>query len=167
MRVGKLFIFMFVMLMMAASPSSLRAQDVSVPEPALMDMCPVCGMLVGKYPEWVASVVYKDGHAHHFDGAKDMFKFIFNMEKYVTTHSLTDIDHIAVTEYYDLRKINARTAFFVIGSDVTSPMGHDMVPLASRADAEEFLADHTGKRILLFDEVTDEIARKLDDGVFE
>ena len=44
------------------------------PKPGAKDLWPVCGMLVSKYPNWVATIVYKDGHAHHFDGAKDMFK---------------------------------------------------------------------------------------------
>jgi hypothetical protein len=41
-------------------------------------------MLVSKYPNWVATIVYKDGHAHHFDGAKDMFKFWHDPAKYAS-----------------------------------------------------------------------------------
>jgi hypothetical protein len=44
-------------------------------------------MLVSKYPHWVATIVYQDGHAHHFDGAKDMFKFWFEPAKYAAGHS--------------------------------------------------------------------------------
>jgi hypothetical protein len=39
-------------------------------------------MVVSKYPAWVATVVYKDGHAHHFDGAKDLFKYLFDVPRY-------------------------------------------------------------------------------------
>jgi hypothetical protein len=31
-------------------------------------------------------------------------------------------------------------------------MGHEFVPLASRADAEDFLKDHKGERALTFDQ---------------
>jgi nitrous oxide reductase accessory protein NosL len=41
-------------------------------------------------------------------------------------------------------------------------MGHEMIPLGSRADAEEFLRDHHGKRIVQFDEVTREVLTRLD-----
>jgi copper chaperone NosL len=55
----------------------------------------------------------------------------------------------------------------VIGSEVTGPMGHELIPLASRADAEEFLRDHQGRRILRFNEVGKEIPAKLDAGRFD
>jgi len=43
-------------------------------------------------------------------------------------------------------------------------MGHELVPLASRQDAEEFMADHKGKRILTFDQVGVEVLKTLDKG---
>ena len=50
------------------------------------------------------------------------------------------------------------------GSDVLGPMGHELVPLASRQEAEEFMADHKGKRVLTFDQVSAEILKALDKG---
>lgn len=147
--------------------SSVRAQTVEVPDPGMMDTCPVCGMLVSKYREWWATIVFTDGHVHHFDGAKDMFKFLFDMGKYDDRHVRENVSDIAVTEYYDLKRIDARQALYVVGSDVYGPMGHEFVPLANREDAEAFMADHAGKRILTFDEVTADLAAKLDQGVFE
>ena len=44
------------------------------------------------------------------------------------------------------------------------PMGHELVPLATKADAEDFLKDHLGTRILRFDDVTPEIIAKVDAG---
>ncbi|MBF0247358.1 MAG: nitrous oxide reductase accessory protein NosL [Alphaproteobacteria bacterium] len=155
-------------LMVMNAPFARAAElDIQVPAPRVMDACPVCGMLVAKYREWVATVVYKDGHAHHFDGAKDMFKFLFDMAKYGDGHTPGDIERIGVTEYYDLRKIDAKGAFYVVGSDVTGPMGHELVPFASRADAEAFLADHRGVRVLEFPDVTAGLPAMLDRGVFE
>ncbi|MBU1236568.1 MAG: nitrous oxide reductase accessory protein NosL [Gammaproteobacteria bacterium] len=136
------------------------------PKPGPKDTCPVCGMLVSKYPNWVATIVYKDGHAHHFDGAKDMFKFWFDPPKYVAGHSQKMITAIWVTEYYGLRKIDARKAWYVIGSDVLGPMGHEFVPLANQADADDFLREHKGKRMLRFDEVSAAMTLDLDEGRF-
>lgn len=138
----------------------------AIPKPGPKDLCPVCGMLVAKYPHWVATIVYKDGHAHHFDGAKDMFKFWFDPPKYAAGHRREQMARIAVTDYYNLQPIDAKTALYVIGSDVLGPMGHEFVPLASMADAEEFLKEHKGKRILRFDQITKEMPLQLDNGKF-
>ncbi len=140
------------------------AQNVVKPGPK--DLCPVCGMLVSKYPNWVAVVQYKDGHAHFFDGAKDLFKYLHDLTKYAPGHRREDVAVIQVTDFYSLMRIDAQKAFFVVDSDVLGPMGHELVPLATRADAEDFLKDHKGKRILGFAEVTRELPFKLDDGKF-
>lgn len=140
------------------------AGEVVVPAPAANAICPVCGMFVAKYTEWVASIVYKDGHAHHFDGAKDLFKFLADPRRYVAGHKDGDVVAVAVTDYYALGRIDARKAFYVIGSDVLGPMGHELVPLASKAEAEEFMKDHQGKAILTFPQVTPEVIDRLDKG---
>ena len=139
----------------------------TTPEPGLKDTCPVCGMFVAKYPEWIATVLYKDGHAHHFDGAKDLFKYLLELEKWAPGHNSNDMAGIGVTEYYGLSRIRARDAWYVIGSDVLGPMGHELIPLETEADAKEFLHDHAGKKILRFDEVGMPLLKKLDEGDFE
>ena len=45
-------------------------------------------------------------------------------------------------------------------------MGLELVPLATRADAEDFVKDHKGKRILRYEEVTPEIIARVDSGKF-
>lgn len=154
-------------LMVVLLSVKVTAEPVTVPNPGQKDTCPVCGMFVALYPEWVATVLYKDGHAHHFDGAKDMFKYLLDMPKWAPGHQTEDIAVIAVTEYYGLSRIDARDAWYVIGSDVLGPMGHEPIPLETRGDAEEYMADHAGKRILRFDDITLELLEKLDHGRFD
>ena len=156
----------FFIAALLAAWVGLAAAQAPVPKPGAKDLCPVCGMLVAKYPHWVATIVYKDGHAHHFDGAKDMFKFWFDPPKYAAGHSREQMVAIRVTDYYNLQLIDAKAAFYVIGSDVLGPMGHELVPLATRADAEDFMKEHKGRRILGVAEVTREIPFRLDDGKF-
>jgi copper chaperone NosL len=124
-------------------------------------------MLVAKYPAWVAVARYRDGHAHFFDGAKDLFKYLFDQPRYAPGRRREDIAGLSVTEFYGLTRVEATQAWYVIGSDVLGPMGHEFVPLASRAEAEEFMRDHKGKRILVFAEITAEWAEKLDRARFE
>ena len=150
------------LLLALALPVGAGTPAFSIPDPAPRDLCPVCGMVVSKYPAWIGTVVYKDGHAHHFDGAKDLFKYLFDVSRYVKGDRVQDIVRIGVTEYYAVKRIDARIAWYVIGSDVLGPMGRELIPLASRADAEEFLHDHQGKRILRFEEVTRAVIDRLD-----
>jgi nitrous oxide reductase accessory protein NosL len=63
--------------------------------------------------------------------------------------------------------MDARAAWYVIGSDTLGPMGHELVPLKTQAEAEEFRKDHHGKRILRFDDVTPALLENLDHGKFE
>ena len=144
-----------------------RGADGAPPIPGPRDLCPVCGMLVAKYPNWVAIVEHEGGRARFFDGAKDLFKYLFDVPKYGGSGKSAGVVRRWVTEFYGLTRIEARKALFVVGSDVLGPMGNELVPLASREEAEEFLADHKGRRILTFAEVSRDLVEKLDAARFE
>jgi nitrous oxide reductase accessory protein NosL len=132
------------------------------PKPSPEEKCPVCGMFVAKYPDWTGVITFAGGERQYFDGAKDLFKYLFGLEKYNPQKTPGDIRHIHVTDYYDMKFIDANAAFFVIGSDVYGPMGRELIPLASRPDAETFMKDHNGIKILQFDEITPETISGLD-----
>lgn len=51
--------------------------------------------------------------------------------------------------------------------DVLGPMGHELIPLLSKEDADELLTDHKGSRVIHFDQVKTELLLKLDEGKFE
>jgi nitrous oxide reductase accessory protein NosL len=138
------------------------AAEIEPLQPSKKDKCPVCGMFVYKYPDWVAQIIFTDRSVVFFDGAKDFFKFYFDIKKYSPEKSQKDIAAIYVSEYYEMKLIKAENAFFVIGSDVYGPMGHELIPFASRADAEEFMNDHKGRRILKFEGVKPNVIKKLD-----
>jgi copper chaperone NosL len=150
-----------------SAPAHAAAATVSVPAPKPDDVCPVCGMFVAKYPHWIATVVFKDGHADHFDGGKDFFKYMLDMKKYARGRTREQIAVMAVTSYYDAARIDASAAFYVLGSDVLGPMGHELVAHAGEAGAKEFLSDHKGRRILRFADVTPALLDALDQGRFE
>ena len=119
-------------------------------------------MFVAKYPDFVTRIIFTDGTYAVFDGAKDMFKYYFNLKKYNAAKELTDIASISVTDYYEMSSIDGREAWFVVGSDVYGPMGRELMPFAGEADAQGFLKDHSGKKILRFEEVTPDVIKELD-----
>jgi copper chaperone NosL len=139
---------------------------VKLPAPGPRDTCPVCGMFVAPYPYWVATVVWRDGKAVHFDGAKDLFKYLSDLPRYEPGRQRGDIVAMGVTGYYATERIDASQAWYVIGSDVLGPMGHELVPHDSEADAKEFVTDHKGRRVLRFADITPTLLAALDAGKF-
>ncbi|WP_374408688.1 nitrous oxide reductase accessory protein NosL [Hydrogenophaga sp.] len=141
-------------------------KPVKLPAPGPRDTCPVCGMFVAPYPYWIATVVWRDGKAVHFDGPKDFFKYLLELPKYEPGRQRSDIVSMGVTDYYGTQRIDAAGAWYVIGSDVLGPMGHELVPQDTEADAKEFMADHKGRRVLRLADVTMPLLLGLDAGKF-
>lgn len=142
--------------------SAAGAADKPSLKPTAKDKCPVCGMFVAKYPDFVAQVSFRDGTAAFFDGAKDMFKYHLNVKTYAPSKKLSDIVAVHVTDYYSLAPVDGRTAWYVVGSDVYGPMGKELIPFARESDAREFLKDHKGKTVLRFGQVTAALLKELD-----
>ena len=131
-------------------------------KPSQKDKCPVCGMFVAKYPDFLAEIVFKDGTYVVFDGTKDMFKYYHNLKKYNPSKRPEDIDSIYVTDYYTLTLIDGYQGYYVVGSDVYGPMGRELIPLEKAADAEGFMKDHKGNSVLKFRQITPDIIKALD-----
>ena len=114
--------------------------------------CPVCGMFVAKYPQWVATIETPEKKLY-FDGVKDMMKYIFEQKK--------NFEKVYVSDYYKLKKLDARKAFYVMGSNVYGPMGTELIPFASESEAATFMKDHNGKRIVSFSEIDEKLVKSL------
>ena len=118
------------------------------------DKCPICGMFVYKYPNWVAQILYKNKH-YSFDGVKDLMKYYFEHKD--------DITKILVTDYYTQKTIDATKAYYVIGSDIYGPMGDELIPFKNERDAKTFYMDHRAKKVVHFNDITQEEVYKLDE----
>jgi len=118
------------------------------------DKCPVCGMFLYKYPQWIARIEYKDTNVS-FDGIKDMMKYYFEHPE--------SIKNLLVQEYYTQEVINAKKAYFVIGSDIYGPMGNELIAFKDEASAKQFYFDHNAKKILKFDEIKPDDVYQLDE----
>ncbi len=149
-------------LALAAIPGRTARGDEPPLVPGPEEKCPVCGMFVARHPGWLAGVRFTDGEHAVFDGAKDLFRFLLGDERDGRGHTARDVRSAFVTDYYSVRQVDARGAWFVVGSDVLGPMGQELVPFADERAAREFTADHEGRRILRFDEVTLALVEDLD-----
>ncbi len=138
------------------------AAQKAPPAPSAESKCQVCGMFVAKYPDWTGVIVYKDATPVYFDGPKDLFTYYLDSGKYDPARKRSDIAALYVKDYYSLNFIDGRKAFYVFGSDVNGPMGRELVPFAKKADAEGFLHDHKGMKILRIGEITAAMLKTLD-----
>jgi copper chaperone NosL len=159
-RLGRLMPIVLICLLL--SFSAALAVPAAVPSPAAKDKCPVCGMFVAKYPDWVAIVTFKDSTSLFFDGPKDFFIYYHNMKKYTPGRDQVSISAVTVKDYYTLKPVDARKTSFVIGSDVYGPMGKELVPFEKTAASIAFLKDHGGKKILHFKDINPAILRSLE-----
>lgn len=145
-------------LLLAGGPDTTVAGPPSgYVTPGKGDKCPVCGMFVAKYPDWAAQVRFTDGAREVFDGVKDLFRYLAGMGRYGGTHKRGEVAAVFATDYYSLEPVDGVAAFYVAGSDVYGPMGKELIPFALRAEAEGFLRDHRGSRIVGFEEALREI----------
>lgn len=165
----RLRIFMYVQVICLLSVFSLssfagaaEAVGKGTPKPTARDKCPVCGMFVAKYPDWTMIVQFKDGSHVFFDGTKDMFKYLFDMKRYDPSRKAEDVQAVLVKDYYRLSFMDARKAWYIIGSDIYGPMGRELIPLEKESDAKEFMIDHKGKKILKYTDITRELIKTLD-----
>mgnify|MGYP005635093119 CR=1 FL=1 len=126
------------------------------------ERCPVCGMFVKPFPKWITQIQFSNGSHHSFDGMKCLCRFYFNPEKYSTIVTRQDFQLILVRDYYTLHFIEHKQAYYVIGSDVFGPMGHELIPFVDSKAAKTFQIDHHGQKILRFDEITNDLLDLLD-----
>lgn len=151
------FLSLFAVCLIPAGTVNAAGQDILPAD----TRCPVCGMFVAKYPNWLAGVHYRSPDStQFFDGVKDMMAFYFNPEKF-GGGPRDAISEISVKDYYTLKWLDGREAFYVIGSDVYGPMGHELIPFASQESAESFKKDHDGKKVILFEEIRPELIESL------
>ena len=157
----RLFLILFAGLLLMNAPL-LCAQEEKVVKPGPKDKCPVCGMFVAKYPDFIAALTFKDGTHAFFDGVKDLMKYYFDLQKYTPSRKIEDITRIHVTDYYTLELTKGFKAFYVAGSDIYGPMGRELIPFEKEADAREFLKDHKGKVVLRFQDISKDVMKELD-----
>ncbi len=155
----RLLLILFGSLLFACPASAAQKSPAAPPAKAT---CPVCGMFVTKYPEWVCSISFRDATEVYFDGPKDLFAFYLDPGRFAPSRKQGDIVAIRVKDYYSLSQTDGRQAFYVAGSNVLGPMGKELVPFATMKDADGFMHDHQGKKILRFKDITQGVLKSLE-----
>jgi len=119
--------------------TALFSFDKNVPNGEIMgtSSCPVCNMKIKKFYKTSHALVYKDKKKEHFCSMTCLKK---------TIKKRKDIKKIYAVDAKSNKLINAKTATYVIGSDVPSTMGgKSKVAFASKSTAKKFQKKHGGK----------------------
>ena len=118
--------------------------------------CPVCGMYPARSLEWAAQVIYADGYAHFFDAPLSLFMFLAQVERYSPGRTAQDIAAIYVSDSAQPQPghwVDARTAWYVHGSNALGPMRAGNLPAFASAEAASSFAQRRGGVVLAFDAV--------------
>lgn len=117
-------------------------------------------MRVAEHPEWVGAIVLDDGSTFYFCSVRCTLGACLRSAEVLRAEP-SRIRQVRVPDYLaGNRWVDADTALFVTGSDVVGPMGWELVPAASKEDAEVIVRRHGG-RVLRRSDVTIDVLREL------
>lgn len=117
--------------------------------------CHNCGMPSNEFPKWRVKVE-AEAKGVWYCSPRCMFMVTLDQAK-----APKGIKSIQVVEYYNTKGIDGKTAYYVTGSDILGPMGHDFVPLKDKAAADDFKKEHKGDKVLKFDEISLETVKEI------
>ena len=116
------------------------------------EYCPICGMNLVKYYKTSHAVTFKDGTSRQFCSIHCL---VDESEMGFLRDKKEKIAQILVTDVDSLKMIDAKKAFYVVGSKIKGTMtGNSKYAFATKAGAETFMAQNGGK-ITTFDEAYD------------
>lgn len=115
--------------------------------------CANCGMNVAGDSGFTTGATTSAGEIVVFDSPKCLFRWL-------TRPAGAGATAAWVTEYFTRARTPVDDAFYVLGSDITGPMGRDLVPVAPRERADHFAAAHGG-RVISRAEITAEVVEGL------
>ncbi|WNC71803.1 nitrous oxide reductase accessory protein NosL [Thalassotalea psychrophila] len=120
------------------------------------DECHLCGMLITNFSGPKGELYREDrgDKVHKFCSTRDMFSFYLDPEnkRNVTTIYVHDMSKMPWDEPDDGYFIDAKTAWFVVGSEKTGAMGKTLASFSQQSDALAF-AQEFGGEVLDFNQV--------------
>ncbi len=135
-------------LIMVALTGMLSAEGI-VADKSERDL--ICGLQPYKNPKWVTEIELRNGKKLHFISVKCMMLFYFKNDKWDDLGLLGTKDPIValrIQDFNSLKVVDAKKAYYVYGSHIMSSKGDDLVPFEYEKDAENFMKENGGRKIL-------------------
>jgi len=116
-----------------------------------------------EYPEWLCEAKLKNGTTIQFVSVKSMMQMYQNQDYFKKLKLLDDdIDTIYIQDFISGNRGDATKAVYLFGSRMTGPHGDDLIPFASRKNAELFMMKNGGTKLLPFEKLSKGLIRYLD-----
>ncbi|PKO89821.1 MAG: nitrous oxide reductase accessory protein NosL [Betaproteobacteria bacterium HGW-Betaproteobacteria-12] len=144
-------LFAAALLLAACNEPAKTALPLELPDGAA---CALDGMILGDFPGPKAQIHYDRGEPDFFCDTREMFSLVLRPEQQKRIVAIYTQDMAkADWEHPDGHWLDARSAFYVVGSPRRGSMGPTVPGFASAADAARYAEQHGGK-VLPFAEVT-------------
>ena len=149
------------LLIFALISIGLFAGDINITEQNATD--PVYLLPLKKYPKWITEAKLDNGKKVHFVSVKSMMTVYFH-QPYFQRHKFIDgnITKLYVQDYINGKKIDAKNAVYLFGSNIVGPHGDDLIPFENREKAKIFQLKNGGTKILPFNKLSKGLIRYLD-----
>ena len=140
------------LLVAACAP---KATELQPPEIVYgQAMCDECGMIISE-ARFAAATLTTAGQPHKFDDIGDML--VYHMD-----HPEEQVRAWFVHDHNSRSWMRGETAFYVLSTEIKSPMGHGLAAFADRKAAEAFAGQlGAGARLLTFDELRVEMHNRV------
>ncbi|WP_051303569.1 nitrous oxide reductase accessory protein NosL [Psychromonas aquimarina] len=151
------FIFTFLSLLLGCSEADTQQQMVK--QAAAIensDECHLCGMIITNYPGPKGEIFEKGSEqAAKFCSTRDMFSYLLQPEnkrqaQHIFVHDMSKTPWNKLNDEYF---IDARKAWFVVGSSKKGAMGKTLASFSRQDDALAFSKEFGGM-VYPFDEIT-------------
>ena len=110
------------------------------------DRCPVCGMYPARYPNNKGQIQTKGQNVYHFCSTQCLFAFLADSAKYAGKDVQPFL--IWVVDFENGVWISGRTAYYVLGSNQSGPMGKEAFAFDKNADAKKFAEKYSGTAVI-------------------
>ena len=123
------------------------------------DECHLCGMVITEFPGPKGELFEgRQSHVRKFCSTRDLMSWYLQPEnkpnsKEIYVHDMSRSDWNSPN---DEHMINAKDAWYVVGSSMKGAMGPTLASFSKQATAEQFVAKHGGT-VLEFEAITMEI----------
>ena len=155
----KRIIFLFFILVSSLFSAEILGKNYKEISKLVQEVCPIKNVDIDKHKDWAGYVELKDGSIVALSSSKYTFAYMLIVQK---REGQDSVKNIYVTDYKSKKLIDAKTAYYVFGSNIMSGGGDDLIPFALESDAKEFFKVNNGKQIYRFDRMTENFINYLD-----